>query len=48
LLLAAKRPELFAKGTGVPMISDADARAIREVVRQSSVDGIYQRIYGIA
>jgi HTH-type transcriptional regulator / antitoxin MqsA len=44
-LLAAKRPELFAKGTGEPMISEADQGVIREVVRQSSVDGIYQRIY---
>jgi HTH-type transcriptional regulator/antitoxin MqsA len=26
LLLAAKRPELFAKDTGVPMLSESDTR----------------------
>jgi hypothetical protein len=46
LLLAAKRPELFTKGTAAPMISEADAGLIREVVRGSSVDRIYERIYG--
>ena len=45
LLLAAKRPELFQKGTGMPMISGADAEIIREIVRKSSVDRIYERIY---
>jgi HTH-type transcriptional regulator / antitoxin MqsA len=45
LLLAAKRPRLFQKGTGVPMISAADADLIRETVRKSSVDRIYERIY---
>ncbi len=45
LLLAAKRPGLFKKGTGVPMISAADAALIRETVRKSSVDRIYERIY---
>ena len=35
LLLAAKRPELFQKGSGVPMISPADADPIRETVRKS-------------
>ena len=45
LLLAAKRPELFQKGTGMPMISGADAELIRETVRKSSVDLIYERIY---
>ena len=45
LLLAAKRPELFRKGTGMPMISGADAEIIREIVRKSSVDRIYERIY---
>jgi HTH-type transcriptional regulator/antitoxin MqsA len=45
LLLAAKRPELFQKGTGMPMISEADADLIRETVRRSSVDRIYERIY---
>jgi len=46
LLLAAKRPELFEKGTGVPIISEADAELIRAIVRKSSVDRIYERIYG--
>jgi HTH-type transcriptional regulator / antitoxin MqsA len=45
LLLAARRPDLFQKATGVPMISPADAELIRETVRKSSVDRIYERIY---
>ncbi len=45
LVLAAKRPELFQKGSGVPLISDADAALIRDTVRKSSVDRIYERIY---
>ena len=45
LLLAARRPELFKKGTGGSMISEADAAIIRETVRKSSVDRIYERIY---
>jgi HTH-type transcriptional regulator/antitoxin MqsA len=45
LLLAAKRPNLFRKGSGVPMISAADVKLIRETVRKSSVDRIYERIY---
>jgi HTH-type transcriptional regulator/antitoxin MqsA len=45
LLLAARRPELFPKGSSVPMISEADATLIRETVRKSSVDRIYERIY---
>jgi HTH-type transcriptional regulator / antitoxin MqsA len=45
LLLAARRPELFQKGTGVPIVSAADADLIRETVRKSSVDHIYERIY---
>ncbi len=44
LLLAAKRPELFGKGTGATI--EADAGFIREVVRGSSVDQIHERIYG--
>jgi hypothetical protein len=46
LLLAAKRPDLFQKGTGVPMVSEADAQLIRETVRKSSIERIYERIYG--
>jgi HTH-type transcriptional regulator/antitoxin MqsA len=45
LLLAAKRPDLFQKGAGMPMMSGADVELIRETVRKSSVDRIYGRIY---
>jgi len=45
LLLAARRPELFQKGSGMPMMSEADADLIRETVRKSSVVRIYERIY---
>ena len=45
LLLAAKRPELFQKGSGVPMISEDDEAIIRQTVRKSSIDRIYERIY---
>jgi len=45
LLLAARRPDLFQKGSGVPMISKADTTLIRETVRKSSVNHIYERIY---
>ena len=45
LLLAAKRPDLFQKGSGMPMISDDDVSLIRETVCKSSVDQIYERIY---
>jgi hypothetical protein len=44
-LHAARRPELFQKGTGMPLTSEADARLIRETVRKSSVNRIYERIY---
>ena len=45
LLLAARRPELFQKGSGAPTISEPDATMLREVVRKSSVEPIYERIY---
>jgi HTH-type transcriptional regulator/antitoxin MqsA len=45
LLLAAKRPKLFKKGTGVPMISESDADLIRDTVRKSSVERTYEQIY---
>lgn len=45
LLLAAKRPDLFTKDAGGPMMSETDASQLREVVRKSSVDRIYERIY---
>ncbi|HYU11574.1 MAG TPA: type II TA system antitoxin MqsA family protein [Stellaceae bacterium] len=45
LILAAKRPELFQKGSNAPTISAADATMLREIVRKSSVAPIYQRIY---
>jgi HTH-type transcriptional regulator / antitoxin MqsA len=44
LLLAARRPDLFRKEIA-PVISAADADLIRDIVRRSSVDGIYQQIY---
>ena len=44
LLLAAKRPELFKKGTGLPIISETDADLIRDTVRKSSIEPIYDRI----
>jgi HTH-type transcriptional regulator / antitoxin MqsA len=47
LLLAARRPELFHKSLGEPMISEADAAFIRDIVRRSSVDRIYERIYNL-
>jgi HTH-type transcriptional regulator/antitoxin MqsA len=47
LLLAARRPDLFTKGTGMPMMSEADAHVIRETVRKSSVDRIYEQIYRV-
>ena len=45
LLLAARRPSLFRKGARAATISAADAALIRETVRKSSVERIYQRIY---
>jgi len=45
LLLAARRPELFKKGAGFPAISEADAALIRDTVRKSSIERIYERIY---
>jgi HTH-type transcriptional regulator / antitoxin MqsA len=47
LLLAARRPELFHKGSGEPMISEVDTTLIREIVRRSSVDRIYEQIYSL-
>ena len=38
--------EGHALRTGEPMISEADAGVIREAVRRSSVERIYERIYG--
>ena len=46
LLMAARRPDLFKKDAGSPMGSAADAALIRETVRKSSVDRIWERIYG--
>jgi HTH-type transcriptional regulator / antitoxin MqsA len=45
LLLAARRPELFGKGIDQPAVSEADAAVLRKVVRNSSVDRIYEQIY---
>lgn len=46
LLLALQRPDLFKKGTDLPMISESDVALIRATVRKSSIDRIYERIYG--
>jgi HTH-type transcriptional regulator / antitoxin MqsA len=45
LLLAARRPDLFEKPNGLPVITDADAELIRETIRKSSVDKIYEQLY---
>jgi hypothetical protein len=45
LLLAAKRPGLLTKDDKGTVISEADVGVIREAVRKSSVDRIYERIY---
>jgi len=45
LLLAARHPELFKKGSGVAMISESDAELIHGTVGKSSIDRIYERIY---
>jgi transcriptional regulator with XRE-family HTH domain len=45
LLLAARRPDFFQRGSGASTISEPDATMLREVVRRSSVEPIYQRIY---
>jgi HTH-type transcriptional regulator/antitoxin MqsA len=46
LLLAARRPSLFPKGSGRPKVSAADTEVIRNIVRESSIDRVYRRIYG--
>jgi HTH-type transcriptional regulator/antitoxin MqsA len=46
LLFAAERPELFRKGSEPSFVSEADVRLIQETVRESSINGIYRRIYG--
>jgi putative zinc finger/helix-turn-helix YgiT family protein len=45
LLLAARRPSLFQKGSGALMHPEISATLIRRTVRKSSVSGIYERIY---
>jgi len=45
LLLAAKYPELFSKDAGVPMLSEADAVLIRDTVRKSSIEPIWEQVY---
>ena len=45
LLLAAKRPELFQKGTGRPMASNADVEVMQLTIRKSTVGKIYACIY---
>jgi hypothetical protein len=47
LLLAARRPELFRKGVDRGVVSDDDdAAVLRETVRKSSVERVYEQIYG--
>jgi HTH-type transcriptional regulator/antitoxin MqsA len=46
LFLAMRHPELFRKGTGMPIVPESNAAIIRKTVRKSSVDRIYERIYG--
>ena len=45
LLLAAQHPAFFRRGRGLAKIVEADARLIRETVRKSSVNKIWQRVY---
>lgn len=45
LLLAARRPEMFQKGTGTPIASDADVAAIRRSMKASSVSQLCGYIY---
>jgi len=45
LLLAARRPSLFQKGSGALMNPETSATLIRQTVRKSSVSGIYEWIY---
>lgn len=46
LLLAARRPELFRRAKGAPKLpAEADAELIRRLIRQSSVDRLWRRIY---
>jgi HTH-type transcriptional regulator/antitoxin MqsA len=48
LLLAAKRPELFRKGSAGQTVGEGETQMLREVVRKSSVGPIYERIYDYA
>jgi HTH-type transcriptional regulator/antitoxin MqsA len=41
LLLAARRPALFHKASGAALMSEADVAIIRETVRKSTIDRIY-------
>lgn len=47
LMLAAKSPGLFEKGSGSAALSQSDVALIRETVRKSSVDHLYAQIYGV-
>lgn len=47
LLLAARRPDLFQKGEGSPIISSEDVKLIGKAVRKSSVGRVYKQIYGL-
>jgi putative zinc finger/helix-turn-helix YgiT family protein len=45
LLLAAKRPDLFRRGPDASAMSVGDSDLIRELVRKSTVNHIYERLY---
>jgi len=45
LLLAAQHPALFRKSRGFAKTREADARLIRDTVRKSSVNKIWQKVY---
>ena len=46
LFFAMKHPDLFRKGTENSLVPERNAAIIRKVVKKSSVDRIYERIYG--
>ena len=45
LLLAAEHPDLFRKEAGATTVARTDVNLIRDTVRKSSVDRIYEHIY---
>lgn len=45
LLLAAEHPEFFEKRRASERVSEEDAKLIRKVVRKSSIEPLWERIY---